>query len=152
MNRTLLTLAALTLVTGLAVAQTPVGSVWGTVVDGDGNPVASAVVKFHIDISPPDTCDGSGGNGSGECDGSGDGAGDGNGNGEGGWALVEASTDALGTYTIPELPAGSGWARACKPTVGTAYQTIEIVAGTENRYDFQLSSGLGGRRPAPQTN
>jgi len=151
MNRFLLSLAVLTLAAGTSVAQNPVGSAWGVVTDVEGNPVASALVKFHIEVAP-DTCGGCGGNGNGECDGSGDGAGDGNGNGSGGWTVVEALTDAAGTYVIPELPAGTGWARACKPTVGTAYQLVEIVAATENRYDFQLNAGLGGRRLAsPQT-
>ncbi len=142
MNRILLILAVLTLVAGVSVAQPAVGSVSGRVVDASGNPVAQATVTFHVQV-PPDTCGGCGGNGNGQCDGSGQGAGNGNGNGYGGWTVVTTTTDAAGFYLIPELPVGTGWARACKPTVGTAYRTIEIVEGA-NTYDFQLAP-LGRR-------
>lgn len=137
MNRILVALAVLTLAAGVSTAQPSVGSVWGTVVDADGAPVAQATVTFHVQV-PPDTCGGCGGNGSGECDGSGQGAGNGNGNGYGGWTVIQTLTDGSGAYVIPEIPVGTGWARACKPTVGNAYLTVEIVEG-ENHYDFQLA-------------
>lgn len=127
------------LVAATAMAQ-DVASVSGVVRDASGAPVAGAVVVFHIQSAPGTNggCGGCGGNG-----GSGNGP-----NGQGSWTVVSAVTDETGSYLIPELPVGSGWAKASKPGLGISYQTVNLTAGA-NVVDFQLRCG---RRQGPQPN